>query len=578
MLIYIFKNKGQTKDKGGREIGTKSKRLGDLLIDLNLITLEQLEKVLELQKITGKDFEKLLIEEGFIKESQIIEILEFELGIPYLDLEKYFINPETPRLISEKLARRHMLIPVKKERYNLTVAMLDPLNIFAIDDVKISTGLEIVPAISTKESIENAINRYYGSESAESAIEEFKRKYEIIDLDELETQSDLDISNSPMVRLVNSFIKQAVKLNASDMHLEPYDKTLRLRFRIDGDLQEIMSIPKSAHQAIISRIKILGMMDIAEKRIPQDGRTEMRIDGKDVDMRISILPTVYGEKAVIRLLDRSNFVFSKEQLGFTIDNLKRFDEIIQSPHGIILVTGPTSSGKTTTLYATLKELNSITRNIITIEDPVEYRLEGVNQIQVNNKAGLAFTNGLRAILRQDPDIVMVGEIRDGETAQIAVRAAITGHLVLSTMHTNDTASTVTRLIDMGIEPYLVSSSVRGIVAQRLIKKICHNCKETYYPTSIDKKILDIDENILLYRGRGCNSCNYTGYKGRQAVQEIMSIDETIRALIDERASIDKIRKAAFEKGMTSLKENCKQLILEGVTTIDELARIAYGLE
>ncbi|MBU5677594.1 Flp pilus assembly complex ATPase component TadA [Alkaliphilus sp. MSJ-5] len=556
----------------------KTKRLGDLLIEAGLIEQEQLEKALELQKVTFKKLGEILIDEGFVKESQIIEVLEFQLGIPHLDLEKYFINPEMPRLISEKLARRHMLIPVKKERDNLIVAMSDPLNIFAVDDIKIATGLEVIPAISTRQNIENAINRYYGSESAENAIEEFKREYRMPDLDDLEAQDALDISNAPMVRLVNSFIKQAVRLNASDIHLEPYEKTLRLRFRIDGDLQEIMSIAKSAHQAIISRIKILGRMDIAEKRIPQDGRVEMVIDSGDIDMRISILPTVYGEKAVIRLLDRSSVVISKDQLGFTQDNLKIFDEIIKSPHGIILVTGPTGSGKTTTLYAALKELNNVVRNIITIEDPVEYRLEGVNQVQVSNKAGLTFASGLKAILRQDPDIVMVGEIRDGETAHIAVRAAITGHLVLSTMHTNDTASTVTRFTDMGIESYLVSSSVIGVVAQRLIKKICPYCKESYYSTSVDKKILDIEENVLLHRGKGCNICNYTGYKGRQAVQEIMRIDETIRALIDERASIDKIRKKALENGMTSLKENCKQLIFQGVTTVEELARIAYGLE
>lgn len=556
----------------------KTKRLGDLLIDAGLIKQEELEKALGIQKFTGKKLGELLIDEGFVKESQIIEVLEFQLGIPHLDLEKYFINPEMPRLISEKLARRHVLIPVIKERGNLIVAMADPLNIFAIDDIKIATGMEVIPAISTKENIENAINRYYGSESAENAIEEFRREYQMADLEDLDAQTASDISNAPMVRLVNSFIKQAVRLNASDIHLEPYDKALRLRFRIDGDLQEIMSIAKSAHQAIISRIKILGRMDIAEKRIPQDGRIEMVIDDCDIDMRISILPTVYGEKVVIRLLDRSNFSFSKEQLGFTEDNLKRFDEIIRHPYGIILVTGPTGSGKTTTLYTALKELNDIKRNIITIEDPVEYRLEGINQVQVSNKAGLTFASGLKAILRQDPDIVMVGEIRDGETAQIAVRAAITGHLVLSTMHTNDTASTVTRLTDMGIEPYLVSSSVVGVVAQRLIKKICPHCKESYYPTSVDKKILDIKEDILLYRGKGCNNCNHTGYQGRQAVQEIMPIDGTIRLLIDERASIDKIRKAAIEQGMTSLKENCKQLMLDGLTTIDELARIAYGLE
>ncbi len=556
----------------------KPKGLGELLTDAGFKKQEDLDKLLELQKLTGKKLAELLIDEGFVEESQIIEVLEFQLDIPQLDLQKYYINPEIPKLIGERLARRHMLVPVEKEGDNLIVAMVDPLNIFAIDDVKIATGLEVTPAISSRQNIENAINRYYGSESAQNAINEFKSEYQISDLDDLDLEITSDISNAPMVRLVNSFIKQAVKLNASDIHIEPYEKTLRLRFRMDGDLQEIMSIAKSAHQAIVSRIKILGRMDIAEKRIPQDGRIEMIIDGRDIDMRISILPTVYGEKIVIRLLDINNFAFSKDKLGFTEYNLKKFDEIIKHPHGIVLVTGPTGSGKTTTLYSVLKELNNIKRNIITIEDPVEYRLEGINQSQVNNKAGLTFANGLRAILRQDPDIVMLGEIRDSETAEIAIRAAITGHLVLSTMHTNDAASTVTRLTDMGIEAFLVSSSVIGVVSQRLIKKICLNCKENYQPTSVDKKRIDISKDILLYKGRGCNICNYTGYKGRQAVHEIMPINEAIRALIDERASIDKIRKTAIEEGMISLKENCKQLVLDGITTIDELARVAYGLE
>ncbi len=552
----------------------KQKHLGDLLVESELITKAQLKKVLHLQKCTTKKLAEILIDENFVDEDQIIEVLEFQLGIPHLDLEKYFISSEVPRLISESLARRHMLIPVKKDRGNLVVAMSDPLNIFAIDDIKIATNLEVQPAISTKESIENAINRFYGSESVKNAIEAFNREYQISNLEEIDIENTSDISNAPMVKLVNSFINQAVKLNASDIHLEPYEKKLRLRFRIDGDLKEIMSIDKMVHKAIISRIKILGNMDIAEKRIPQDGR----VDKGNIDMRISILPTVYGEKAVIRLLDRSKFVFSKDKLGFTEHNLRIFNEIIKSPYGIILVTGPTGSGKTTTLYAALKELNSTKRNVITIEDPVEYRLDGINQVQVNNKAGLTFASGLKSILRQDPDIVMVGEIRDEETAVIATRAAITGHLVLSTMHTNCTASTVTRLTDMGIEPYLVSASVVGIIAQRLIKKVCPDCKETFKATSIDKKILNIREDILLYRGKGCNACNKTGYKGRQAVQEIMIADESIRSLIDKKANIDKIRKIALENHMTSLKENCKELVINGITTIEELTRIAYGLE
>lgn len=559
-------------------MNTKNKRLGDLLIEAKLITKDQLNSALNLQKTTGKKLGELLIDEGLVNEKQIIEVLEFQLGIPHLDLEKYFIDPEMPRCITEKLARRHMLIPVKKEKDKLIVAMADPLNIFAIDDVKIATGLEVDLAIATRQQILNAIDRYYGRESAEKAIEDFKREYDMTSIEEIENPMLDDIDNSPTVRLVNSIINQAVKLKASDIHLEPTEKNLRIRFRIDGELQEIMAVAKSAHSPIVSRIKILSSMDIAEKRLPQDGRIEMVVDEREMDMRISTLPTVHGEKVVIRLLDRSNFVFSKNQLGFTKKNLSIFDKIIKNPYGIILVTGPTGSGKTTTLYAALKELNKISRNIVTVEDPVEYRLDGISQVQVNNKAGLSFSSGLRAILRQDPDVIMIGEIRDTETARIAVRAAITGHLVLSTMHTNDTASTVTRLVDMGIDPYLVSSSVVGIIAQRLVKRICLNCKISYMPNFMEKSFLNIDNDVTLYKGKGCSVCNYTGYKGRQAVHEIMPINEKLRLLIDDRAGIDKIRKEAFSQGMTSLKENCKQLVLEGITTVDELIRITYSLE
>lgn len=559
-------------------MSTHRKRLGDLLIEAKIITEKQLEKALNLQRTTSKKLGELLIDEGFVKEKQIIEVLEFQLGIPHIDLEKYFIDSEIPRLITEKIAKRHILIPIKKEHRKLTVAMSDPLNIFAIDDVKIATGLDIDVAISTKQQILNAIDKYYGRESTEKAIEDFKKEFQIENIKDIENQMTDDIHNAPTVRLVNSIIKQAVKSKASDIHIEPLEKKLRIRFRIDGELQEIMSIAKTTQASIISRIKILGKMDIAEKRIPQDGRIEIVVDGKEIDIRISILPTVHGEKVVLRLLDRNNFVLSKNELGFTEENLNSFDKIIKNPYGVILVTGPTGSGKTTTLYAILKELNEINRNIITIEDPVEYRLDGISQVQVNNKAKLTFSSGLRSILRQDPDVIMIGEIRDAETAHIAVRAAITGHLVLSTMHTNDTASTVTRLVDMDIEPYLVSSSVVGVIAQRLIKKICVNCKESYIPTNTEKSLLKIDDDVSIYKGKGCSVCNHTGYKGRQAVHEIMPINETLRLLIDEKTSIDKIRKTAFDQGMVSLKESCKQLVLQGITTVDEMVRIAYNLE
>lgn len=557
---------------------TKNKRLGDLLVDSGLINQEQLNYALQRQKATGKKLGELLIEEGIIQEKQIIEVLEFQLGIPHMDLDKYYIDPDIPRLINENLARRHSLIPIRKDRDKLIVAMSDPLNIFARDDVKIATGLEVEPVIATRNDIVNAIEQYYGRQRAEQAIEEFKKQYNFENINELDDETLNDINNAPVVRLINTIIGQAVKQRASDIHIEPFESNIRVRYRIDGELQEIMTPAKSAHSAIVTRIKIMGKMDIAEKRIPQDGRVETCIDGRDIDLRISVLPTVYGEKIVIRLLDRSNFLATKTQLGFTKYNMELFDQLIRNPNGIILVTGPTGSGKSTTLYAILKELNKKSSNIITVEDPVEYKMDGVNQVQVNLKAGLTFANGLRSILRQDPDIIMIGEIRDSETAEIAIRAAITGHLVLSTMHTNDAPSTVSRLVDMGIEPYLVSSSVVGIIAQRLVRRICDNCKTTVDISSFEKKMMGIEEDIKVHRGTGCGVCNDTGYKGRIAVHEIMLVNRNIRELINNRASIDDIRRAAINQGTITLKENCKQLIMDGITTVDELVKVAYSLE
>lgn len=557
---------------------TKNRRLGDLLVDSGLINQEQLNYALQRQKATGKKLGELLIEEGIIQEKQIIEVLEFQLGIPHMDLDKYYIDPDIPRLINENLARRHSLIPIRKERNKLIVAMSDPLNIFAIDDIKIATGMEVEPVIATRNDIGSAIDQYYGRQRAEQAIEEFKKQYDVENINELDDETLNEINNAPVVRLINTIIGQAVKTRASDIHIEPFENNLRVRYRIDGELQEIMTPAKTAHSAIVTRIKIMGKMDIAEKRVPQDGRVETVIDGKDIDLRISVLPTVYGEKIVIRLLDRSNFLATKKQLGFTDENLKLFDKLIKNPNGMVLVTGPTGSGKSTTLYAVLKELNKINTNIITVEDPVEYKMEGVNQVQVNLKAGLTFASGLRSILRQDPDVVMIGEVRDAETAQIAIRAAITGHLVLSTMHTNDAPSTVVRLIDMGIEPYLAASSVVGVVAQRLVRRICENCKTKAHVGSFEKEILCIDENTTIYKGSGCSVCNNTGYKGRVAVHEIMLVDRDIREMINCKASIDDIRKVAIEHGMITLKENCRQLILNGVTTVDELVKVAYSLE
>lgn len=560
-------------------VNQRSKKLiGELLLDCEMITPEQLENTLQLQKNDRKKLGELLVNQKILEESQIVDILEFQFKIPRVRFNELNIEPEVPRLIGENLARKHLIVPVERDNNELTIAMFDPLDLFALDDVKIFTGLEVKPAIATKSEILNAIDKFYGKESAEKAVEEFKKQYNLDQIVDMDNELLDEVSNAPVVKLVNSIIQHAMKLKASDVHIEPMEKSLRVRFRIDGELQEIMNASKTAHSAIVTRIKILGKMDIAEKRIPQDGRVEITIDGKDIDLRLSVLPTVYGEKIVIRLLGRSDLVLSRSQLGFTEENLALFEKIIKSPNGIILVTGPTGSGKTTTLYAVLKELNNINRNIITVEDPVEYRLNGINQVQVNNKAGLTFANGLRSILRQDPDIIMIGEIRDAETAQISVRAAITGHLVLSTIHTNDSASTVSRLMDMGIEPYLVSSSVVGIIAQRLVRRICNSCKISYKPDSNEKKLLNINNEQVLYKGKGCSNCNNTGYKGRTAIHEIMVITKEVRELIDNRATVDQLRTASARCGTTTLQENCIRLVLNGTTTIEELLKVTYSME
>lgn len=555
-------------------------KLGDLLVSVGKITEEQLNQALKEQKISGRKLGEILVDNKYITEIDIIQVLEFQLGIPHVDLSKYFIDPEVPKLIPENLAKRNILIPIRQERGKLIVAMSDPLNIFAIDDIKITSGMEIEPVISTKKDIFSAIEQHYGKQTAEKAIEDFKKQYKVDDIDTIDEEVLNEINNAPVVRLINSIIRQAIKAKASDIHIEPFETSIRVRFRIDGELKEIMSPTKSTHSAIVTRIKIMGKMDIAEKRIPQDGRVETEVDGHEVDLRISVLPTVYGEKVVIRLLDRSSFLLSKAQLGFTENNVKRFDNIIKNSNGIILVTGPTGSGKTTTLYTVLRELNTINKNIITVEDPVEYRLDGINQVQVNTKAGLTFASGLRSILRQDPDIIMIGEIRDVETAEIAVRASITGHLVISTMHTNDAPSTVSRLIDMGIEPYLITSSVVGVVAQRLARRICESCKTGYEASDDEKEILgvDINESIKLYKGKGCNSCFNSGYKGRIAIHEVMPMTKEIRELVNMRRSVDLIRDKAVEDGMDTLKDNCIDLIKKGITTIEELIKIAHNME
>lgn len=554
----------------------KNLRLGDMLIGTGKLNQEQLEEAMKKQRsIKTKRLGEVLVDLGYVKEEDILEVLEEQLGIPVIDLAYYMIDSKVTALIPENIARKYDLIPVDIVEDELLVAMNDPLNIFAIDDIKLLTGMKVKIALSAKSVITRTINKYYTQEGTKKVIEEFEEKFVPSSLDDLDESELSDVNSAPVVKLVNTIIGQAIRMKASDIHIEPYENNIRVRFRLDGDLQEIMSFSKKSHMAIVTRIKIMGRMDIAERRIPQDGRIEMELEGKNIDMRISSLPTVHGEKIVIRLLDRDGFSFSKEDLGFSDNDIKIFNKIIRQPYGIILVTGPTGSGKTTTLYTILKDLNKEEQNIITVEDPVEYKLKGINQVQVNNKAGLTFASGLRSILRQDPDIIMVGEIRDSETAEIAVRASITGHLVLSTLHTNDTASTIARLIDMGIEPYLVSTSVIGIISQRLVKKLCSSCKTPYIANEKERKMLNAtDEALTLYKPHGCNKC-IKGYRGRIPVHEVMYLDQHIRKLIDGRATTDTIKDEAIKNGMTTLLYSASKLALQGITSMEEVLRIGY---
>ncbi len=556
------------------------KRLGDLLLEVEMITTNQLESAIEVQKKTGEKLGTILTKLGYVNEDDIIQVLEFQLGIPHVKLEKYNIDKSAYLAIPESIARRYGLIPIKKDKGTLTVAMSDPLNVFAIDDLNIYSGMEIQPVIASFDDISRAIDKYYSAQKAMKAVEEFKKEQVStikINSDTAEEQNIEEINNAPAVKVINSIIEQAVRSRASDIHIEPFEEYIKIRFRTDGQLCEIMRPEIDIMPAISARIKIIGGMNIAEKRLPQDGRISIEVDGREYDLRVSILPTIFGEKIVIRIADKKAFVLSKSQLGFSEYEEKQFQKMLLNPHGIILVTGPTGSGKTTTLYSAISEINSSDINIITVEDPVECVIEGVNHVQVNAKTGLTFASGLRSILRQDPDVIMIGEIRDIETAEIAVRAAITGHLVLSTLHTNDAPSSVLRLIDMGVEHYMVSSSIVGVIAQRLYKKICSNCKMDYSANDYEKRIVGInDEELILYKGRGCPMCNHTGYRGRHGVYELISITKKHKEMINNNCSEEEFRNYSIQSGMVTLRDNLVKKVLAGDTTIDELVRIAYS--
>ncbi|WP_252214951.1 MULTISPECIES: type II/IV secretion system protein [unclassified Clostridium] len=555
----------------------EKKRLGNILINAGKITSYQLQEALKSQKILGKKLGEILVDSNIITEEEIIESIEQQTGIKKVDLNTINFDNKSIAIIPKNLCNKYSLIPFGFDNNKIKVAMSDPLNIYAIDDVVISTGFEIEAFISKKNDIKKFIEIYYSSQQVSMAAQQLakesseSKKNNIVNIEEID-----DVKNAPVVKMVEYLFKNSIEMNASDIHIEPFENEIRIRYRIDGQLQPINILNIDSLGPLITRIKILAGLNIAEKRIPQDGRIIVRIGEKDVDLRVSVLPVVYGEKVVIRILNTSNYNVSKDKLGINEKNLKKIDKIISNPYGIVLVTGPTGSGKSTTLYSILSELNSNNVNIVTVEDPVEYTLPGVNQVNVNTKAGLTFASGLRSILRQDPDIVMIGEIRDNETAEIAIKAAITGHLVLSTLHTNDAPSSIIRLIDMGIKPYLVSTSVVGILAQRLVRKVCDKCKVYYEASKYEKEILGINKNedLKLYKASGCGYCNNTGYSGRLGVYEVMEITRSHREAINAGANSDILKDISLKNGMTTLGMECRELVVKGVTTITELATIS----
>lgn len=560
------------------------KRLGDILVQAGKINQSDLMSALKKQALSGRRLGEILVDEGLVSENDILSVLELQLGIKKVNLDSIDIDENAIRSVSESIARKHNILPIKIEGNDIYIAMSDPFNLMAVEDVKVVTGLNVKKVLEKRDSISKAIKNFYTKQYAEKVAQDLvqkekentKKKQEEKQVSELEKAT----ANAPVVKLVDTIIQNSIRMGASDVHVEPFENEVRVRARVDGSLQNMLSIPKESQNTLITRIKILANLNIAEKRIPQDGRILTNIDGKSVDLRVSILPTVNGEKVVIRILSKDSSLMNKESLGMRKDDMKKLEQILQNPFGIILVTGPTGSGKSTTLYAVLNELNTIDKNIITVEDPVEFMVDGINQVNVNSKAGLTFASGLRSILRQDPDIIMVGEIRDGETAEIAIRAAITGHVVLSTLHTNDAPSSVARLVDMGIEPYLISTSVTGIIAQRLVRKVCTKCAKKYYASEYEKRILgrDSDEKIILTKGEGCPHCNGTGYKGRIGIYEILPIERNVRDAITAGKNSDVLKDIAIRDGMKTLRMACMEHVYEGITTVDELLRVAVVRE
>ena len=552
----------------------KAKQLGQILIEQGLITSAQLEQALEEHRKTPKSLGRVLIDLQLIKEADLVRALAEQVGLEFVDLADYHIDPSSTMLLPDALARRYRAIPIGERDGKLLVAMSDPANVYALDDIRTITNRDVQPVVATAADVEQAIQKFAGMDGQVEALA--SQASEQLETDDEQLESALE--EAPIVKLVQAIMTQAVGDRASDVHIEPTERDVRVRFRVDGVLHDVMHSPKNIQGGLISRLKVMADLNIAEKRVPQDGRISMRVGGRTLDLRVATLPTVYGEKIVIRVLDKSQALLRLEDLGFSDDAYKRFSASFSKPYGAILVTGPTGSGKSTTMYATLNILNEEDRNIITVEDPVEYRLDGVNQMQVNPKAGLTFASALRSILRADPDIVLIGEIRDKETATIAIEAALTGHLVLSSLHTNDAASAISRLVEMEVETFLVASAIDCVVAQRLFRVLCERCKEAYKPEHAELVAAGYPEWLIpeietLYRPTGCSACSNTGYRGRAGLYEVMPMTEEIQRLTVDRASADELRKTAIEQGMMTLRDDGLEKARMGRTSIGEIARV-----
>lgn len=562
----------------------KKVRLGDLLVQKGIITEEQLSEALKQQKEKKLMLGEMIVSMGFASQSQINDVLCEHLNIDFVDMREEEPDPQVLSLLDESIMRKYTLVPLRHDNNNagaLQVAMADPMNILAMDDINIITGMQVVPILANSQDINAFLDKAFGQQQAQNIVELYKREQEDNNK-EAEKENNArreEIENAPIVVLINNIIEQAVRQRASDIHIEPMEKTVRVRYRIDGNLKEIMKYDNALLGAITTRLKIMSGMDISEKRKPQDGRITTTVDRREYDIRVSNLPTVYGEKVVMRIASKEGFNVDISKLGLTERDRKVFQDILRNPHGIILVTGPTGSGKSTTLYTALSELNTEDVNIITVEDPVEANIDGINQVQVNTKANLTFASALRSILRQDPDIIMIGEIRDSETAEIAVRASITGHLVVSTLHTNSTASSVARLEDMGVESYLIADSMVGIIAQRLVRRLCE-CKKPKEATVEEKQLLGVDteKSCTIYEPCGCKLCNNTGYYGRMGIYEIMKISPAIKRLISKNADAEDIKNQAVKEGMNTLKMAAANGVKEGITSIAEMIKATYEAE